>query len=260
MSTPLLPVSQNPVAPAVRRHPSLVDQVTEGIGEQIRSGHFVPGEMLPSVQTLSDSWGVSRTVTREALARLSAEGLVNSRQGLGVFVSETPPARKFSIAPGQEAEDLKRILELRLGLEAEAAGFAALRRSPTDLEALRNALDMMAAMDAAQDIDASIDADMNFHRAICASTGNWHFAELFTFLSQFFRKNISISRRNSAARNNGSAQAQREHKAIFKAIADGDPAAARAAARRHVLNTGTRLGITIETETAVAAPIPSSNS
>lgn len=249
MSTPLLSTTATVPATA-RRNPSLVDQVTEGIGAQIRSGAFAPGAMLPSVQSLSDMWGVSRTVTREALARLSAEGLVTSRQGLGVFVSDALPAEKFSITPGPEAEDLKRILELRLGLETEAAGFAALRRSETDVATLKGALKAMSSLDAAADIDAGIEADINFHRAICAATGNGHFGELFTFLSQFFRKNISASRRNSAGRAGGSADAAREHEAIFRAISAGNAAAARAAARTHVLNTGARLGITIETDEA----------
>lgn len=249
MSTPLLSTVAAP-PPAARRHPSLVEQVTDGIGTQIRSGSFAPGAMLPSVQALSDMWGVSRTVTREALARLSAEGLVTSRQGLGVFVSDTLPAETFSITSGPELEDLKRILELRLGLETEAAGFAALRRSDADISDLRSALEAMSRLDGAEDIDAGIEADINFHRAICAATGNGHFAELFTFLSQFFRKNISVSRRNSAGRAGGGADAAREHEAIFTAILAGDAPAARRAARTHVLNTGTRLGILIETDKA----------
>jgi GntR family transcriptional repressor for pyruvate dehydrogenase complex len=257
MSTPLLSsVAATP--PAARRHPSLVEQVTDGIGGQIRSGSFAPGAMLPSVQALSDMWGVSRTVTREALARLSAEGLVTSRQGLGVFVCDALPAETFSIAPGPELDDLKRILELRLGVEIEAAGFAALRRSDTDIAVLREALEAMVRLDRAGDIDAGIEADINFHRAICAATGNGHFADLFVFLSQFFRKNISVSRRNSAGRAGGSADAAREHRAIFDAILVGDAPGARKAARIHVLNTGTRLGIDIEagaTDAVAAARI-----
>lgn len=245
MSTPL---SSAVASVPARRHPSLVDQVTDGLSTQIRSGSLAPGAMLPSVQMLSENWGVSRTVTREALARLSAEGLINSRQGLGVFVSETPPAQKFSISAGADLQDLKRILELRLAIETEATGFAAIRRGQADLQAMSDALAEMAASNAAGDVEASIEADMRFHRAICGATGNAHFDDLFVFLSQFFRKNISVSRRNSAQRQGGGADAQAEHDAIFRAIAGGDAVAARQAARRHVHGTGVRLGIAIETE------------
>src|SRR5438128_765462 len=104
-----------------RRLPSLVDQVAEGLEAQIRNGIRKPGETLPSVQTLADAWGVSRTVLREALARLAASGFVTSRQGVGVFVASVLPAEPLALTSSSAASDLTNILELRLALEAEAA-------------------------------------------------------------------------------------------------------------------------------------------
>lgn len=240
MSSPFL------IAPAagVRKQPTLVDQVTEGIEQQIRAGHFPLNSALPPMHLLSETWGVSRTVIREALARLAADGLVIGRQGKGVFIPEELPAQTFSLGFSKNTLEMQRILELRLAVEVEAAGLAALRRSDDDLLALEAALDDIEKAANAGDSERSIDADMLFHRAICSATGNPHFAELFTFLSQFFRANIAVARKNSMAKGRVHA-AEQEHQTILDAIRAHDDNAAKRAIRQHIINTGKRLGFEI---------------
>lgn len=243
-------MSRNPaivdVGLSVRRQPSLVDQVTDGISAKIFSGQYPLGEMLPSVQSLSSGWQVSRTVLREALARLSAKGLITSRQGLGVFVAEALPLRRLELPQAAEGEELIRIVELRMAVETEAASLAALRRSQDDVRKMRTALRAMKHDGGAPDMDARVDADLAFHQAIYSATRNEHFEALFAGMSSIIRKNIAVSRRNSAAHRNFVSEAQSEHEAILDAIVVRDRKAASEAARRHIRNTARRLGLALE--------------
>lgn len=235
-----------PGAPAVRRTSSLVDQVTTVLREKIVTGVYEPGAMLPAVKDLAELWQVSRTVIREALSRLSAEGYVTSHQGRGVFVAQVLPPRRLEFPGHADANNIVRILELRMGIETEAAALAALNRTDEDIKAIRTALDRMAEAISSGNVDHGIEADIDFHCGICTATGNEHFEALFVFLNQYFYENISISRRNSASTAGKGGAAQAEHRRIFDAIQARDVRRARRAMRIHVTNTARRLGIELQ--------------
>jgi GntR family transcriptional repressor for pyruvate dehydrogenase complex len=111
-------------------------------------------------------YGVSRSVVREAISHLQAAGLVQTRHGIGTFVLEAPPRRRSSLA----------ILELRIGMETEAAGLAASRRTGAQLAALREALaDMRRAQEAGQ---PTVEADVRFHRLLAESSANRYFVDM----------------------------------------------------------------------------------
>ncbi len=239
-------IMSSPVQPVARRPSSLVEQVTEGLTQQITSGHYEPGAMLPAVKDLSELWQVSRSVMREALSRLSANGLVTSHQGRGVFVAKVLPPRKLEFSQHADGNNIARIIELRMGIETEAAALAALNRTDEDMEAIRGALDRMSAAIASGDVEQGIDADIDFHRGICTATGNEHFEALFVFLNQFFYENISLSRQNSASTAGRGGAAQAEHNEIFDAILAQDVVRARKAARIHIVNTAERLGVELK--------------
>ena len=118
-----------------RRTRGLVDEIVEGLQASIRDGQLKPGEKLPTEAEIMTRFDVSRTVVREALSKLQASGLVETRHGIGTFV--LPPADKtnFKIAAGDFATlaDVISVLELRISLEVESAGLAAQRRSPEQL-------------------------------------------------------------------------------------------------------------------------------
>src|SRR5476649_1034822 len=82
---------------------SLVMEIGQRIAADIAAGRFTPGARLPTEQAMMDAMGVSRTVIREAVAALRAEGLVATRQGIGSFVAEQPARALFRIEPGQAA-------------------------------------------------------------------------------------------------------------------------------------------------------------
>src|ERR1700732_3136525 len=104
---------------------SLTHVLIERLIAQITSGELAPGAQLPTEQELIAATGVSRTVVREAVAALRAEGLVVTRQGAGAFVA-SGAHRPFRINAG-ELRSLREVLdamELRTSIEIEAAGLA----------------------------------------------------------------------------------------------------------------------------------------
>lgn len=108
------------------------------------SGAWPVGSMLPSETTLAQDLDVSRTVVREAVSRLKAEGMLSSQQGRGAFVSSDRPQMGFAIDK-QDVESLRKlshILELRMGLEIEAAAFAAERATDAHRAEIEAAADM----------------------------------------------------------------------------------------------------------------------
>ena len=131
------------MAEAVRRRPrSLAHDVVDALGGRIRDGSLAPAEKLPTEAAIMEEFGVSRTVVREAISRLQAAGLVETRHGVGTFVVGLGDATTFRIPPErlETLQDVIAVLELRIGVETESAALAAMRRTPANLDALRGAL------------------------------------------------------------------------------------------------------------------------
>lgn len=221
---------------------SLTDRVCEALTQLISGEDFQPGSRLPSEMKMASRFGVSRTVIREAISRLKSEGLVESRQGSGVFVREENMDAPFRIDPNVMAsmESVLQVVELRKVLEGEIAALAAKRRSREQLAEIRLALKRIDS-----DVRAGgdgVDADIAFHRSIAEATGNPHFLALIQFLSKFLRNATQTTRGIEATRANLVQQVKDEHLAIVEAIAHQDGEAARAAARLHMNRASRRLG------------------
>src|SRR5271170_1655808 len=122
-SVPLAPF--RPLDPPKNR----TGEVVERLAAEIASGRFLPGARLPTEQQLTVALRVSRTVVREAVAVLRAEGLVETRQGVGAFVMGDVQRRPFRIDPDglRSIAEVVQVMELRTGVEVEAAGIAAER-------------------------------------------------------------------------------------------------------------------------------------
>lgn len=215
---------------------NLTGALVHRLAEEIRSGRLPPGARLPTEQDLMREAGVSRTVVREAVAALRAEGLVVTRQGVGAFVTENPGEGIFRLTPS-EAEGLQQviqILELRLALEVEAAGLAAERRDDAALAAMAEAEAAFAAAMAAGN-DAA-EADFALHRAIFAATANPHFLRFLDVLGRHAipRRALGLVERSEQERRGYLGQVQAEHRAVAAAIEAGDAPAARTAMRAHL--------------------------
>jgi DNA-binding FadR family transcriptional regulator len=220
---------------------NLTAELVRRLTADITGGRLPPGSRLPTEQEMIAATGVSRTVVREAVAALRAEGLVVTRQGSGTVVADAA-GRPFrlDIEDQRSLREILDVAELRMGVEIEAAGLAAERGSA---EALRKIADAFAAIEGAigRGEDA-IDQDFAFHRSIAEATGNPQFARFLDFLGRYIipRQTIRAETGTSESRRAYLEGLQKEHRDIFHAIRGREVTKARAAMRRHLLNSRKR--------------------
>ncbi len=221
--------------------PTLSDQVAQALLARIESGQFKPGGKLPAEAMLAPEFGVSRTVVREAISRLKHEGLLEARQGSGVFVTAQAALKPLKIEASvvESLDSVLQIVELRRAIESEVAAVAAQRRSTSHLASLEKAF---RAIDAHVGKGGDgVAPDVAFHRAIARSTGNPFFLQTLDFLNQYLTAATRITRANEARRIDFARQVRDEHKAIVEGIRRRDPLAARNAAQAHMFNAARRL-------------------
>lgn len=221
---------------------NLTREIAERLAEEITAGKLLPGARLPTEQEMVAAMGVSRTVIREAVSALRAEGLVVTRQGSGVFVAPDADRRPFRLAfTGLPSlAEVLDVMELRASVEVEAAGLAATRGSAA---AKRRVGQALAAIDAAlRRGESAIDEDFAFHRAIAATTGNAQFPHFLGYLGRFIipRQSIRVAAHRPEGQRAYLETFQREHAAIADAIIAGDGERARRAMREHLLNSHER--------------------
>ncbi|HSV51798.1 MAG TPA: FadR/GntR family transcriptional regulator [Burkholderiaceae bacterium] len=241
-----------------RRSRSLAHDLVEGIGGQIRAQTLRPGDKLPTESEIMQTYGVSRTVVREALSRLQAASLVETHHGIGTFVLEARPGTSFRIDPADiaTAVDVMAVLELRISLESESAGLAALRRTDEQLAEMRSALDAFEANVAGA--GDTVSPDFRFHLQIANATGNRYFADIMSHLGATLipRTRINSSRLAMEDLPHYLRRVNREHEEIYAAIARKDPEAARAAMRIHLTNSRERLRRAQEEAAQAALALP----
>ena len=221
---------------------TLTDRVFEALKQLINGEDFQPGSRLPSELKMAGRFGVSRTVIREAVSRLKSEGLVESRQGSGVFVRDRNMHAPFRIDPNimDSIQSVLQVVELRLSLEGEIAALAAKRRTREQMVAIKQALKQIELDEQAG--KDGVEADIVFHRSIAEATGNPHFLALIEFLFNFLNRATLITRSYEATKTTLLQQVREEHLHIVDAISRQDPEAAREAARQHMEGASRRLG------------------
>ena len=226
-----------------RRARGLVQEVVESLARSIRDGGIQPGAKLPTESEIMARFDVSRTVVREAISRLQANRLVETRHGVGTFALVPQSSGNFQIADVDLATvaDVISLLELRISLETEAAGLAAQRRTEANLQAMQAMLDAFQ-VSIAEDSDA-VPSDFSFHMEVAKATGNRHFADLMTYLGTMIIPRTRVNTPNNApeGRLNYLRRVHGEHEYIFNAILNKDADAARAAMRTHLANSKDRL-------------------
>ena len=230
------------VFPALRLETArLSDRLAALIEAQIEAGALKPGDRLPTEQQFAATHGVSRTVVREAVHQLRSQGLVRSRQGSGVYVTEPPAHRALPFDPKllESMDAVRQVVELRRVIDGEIAALAAERATRSQLAALKRALRTMDAATAAGDL--GVEEDLAFHRAIGEATGNPQFVRLLAILEAYVRDAMTVTKGHEAKRVDFMAQVRREHRAIVEAIIARDAKAARAAATAHHRNGEQRL-------------------
>jgi DNA-binding FadR family transcriptional regulator len=221
-----------------RRGRSLAHDLVEQLGGDIRAGRWKPGDKLPTESEIMQAWGVSRTVVREALSRLQAAGMVDTRHGIGTFVREpTPSGFGIDVAT---AVDVLAVLELRISLETESAGLAAQRHTEAQLAEIRSALDDLERAETQGD---AVAPDLRFHLAIATATGNRYFVDIMGHLGATLIPRTRVDSPRIAMEDLPQylRRVNREHEDIYDAIARHDADGARAAMRLHLTNSRERL-------------------
>lgn len=212
------------------------------IAREIGAGALKPGDRLPKEQELAAQFNVGRNVVREAVACLRADGLVDSRQGIGIYVLEPQERQSFRIdAPAlADPSNVRALFEMRAALEVQAAGLAAVRRSRSQLRDIEAAFQTMVG--AEKWSDRAIDADVEFHRRIAMAADNRYILSMLALIAQNMKDTIKAVRTGHSL-DVLVATTNSEHENILKAIALGDASAARVAMETHIRGAAQRLGI-----------------
>lgn len=221
----------------------LAHELVERIKERILAGQLEPGQKLPTEAALVEEFGVSRTVVREALTRLQAVGLVETFQGRGSFVIGVPDSGPFEVGAAgiRTHQDVLDMIELRIGIESEAASLAAQRRTELQLKGMERALRDLNQATTSQ--TGSVDADFQFHLRVAQASANRLYADLLSSLGPLMIM-LPRTRLKPAYTVSDATHLTRvtlEHENIYLAIAHRDAAAARAAMRLHLSNSRSRL-------------------
>jgi DNA-binding FadR family transcriptional regulator len=207
----------------------LADTVLSRLTEHIVMGDFGTSGLLPSQGELAASFGVSRTVIREAMRGLCAQGLVDISQGRAPRVK--PPDSKATVASlrlllRRNKATLLHLVEVRQPVEGEIAALAAERANDEHLRQLERAVHDLAT---ASQLEARIEADVRFHRILAEATGNPVFVLLLETLAEFMHES-----RQKTLVYSGVEQAFAGHRAIFEAVRNHDSAKAREVMQEHL--------------------------
>ncbi|MCK7627734.1 FCD domain-containing protein [Streptomyces sp. RS10V-4] len=203
---------------ALRPSP-LVEQATQHLRAQITEGRWPVGTKLPAETALAKTLGVGRSTVREALRALAGAGLVQARQGAGVFVIATEPEEDWATRLRHAA--VTDVYEVRMLVEVQAARLAARRRTDADRTALRAALDARRAA-AAGDDAAFVDADIALHAAVVGAARNPVLTDLFAEFVPVLRSGLIELLDILGLRTHEPDHGDEAHAALVRAIESGD--------------------------------------
>jgi GntR family transcriptional repressor for pyruvate dehydrogenase complex len=224
---------------------TLADELATVIMRQIETGDFAVGDVLPSEQILAENFHVSRTVVREAMARLKFEGLVESRRGSGTIIRSLASQRNFSLdleALGQK--EIQHYMEFRMAMDAGCAALAALRRTPEQLAQLRMYQEELAI--AIHNRRPGLEPDWRFHNFLAEVAGNEFMIASAQVLSVKLWMGVYRARGLTNQVPGRARAVVDEHWEIYQAIAEGDPRRASLAAQVHLIRSAARQGMTLD--------------
>jgi len=193
-------------------------QVGESIRQSIFQGVYQPGDPLPELH-LAEQYGVSQATIREALAGLAHAGLLRRFPNKGSFVTALSP------------KEVGELVRLRIALEQMAAADAAARASEEDLAKLGESIAEMKAAAGAGDYFRSGQADLQFHRSLWRLSGDGTLCRILDQVTVPLFAFVSLRR---SQRRETLGNLVGEHEELLRAVASGDPQAARDAVRLHI--------------------------
>lgn len=213
------------------------DVVAEALERRILDGTFAPGTRLPAERALALELGVSRTTLRQAIQTLVARHLLSTRHGGGHYVTDSLQAP--FVNPWQEMLEghpslQVDMLEFRDMLDSRAAALAAERATSTDLDRLDHAFAALERAYETDDMPHTIATDVAFHLEIADCARNVVIRQLTSGLMRVIHKHVSRNLCHLHERPERWSLLRGQHRAIWQAIHEHDPAKAAAAARAHI--------------------------
>ena len=210
------------------------DQVFDQLRELIFRGEFKPGDQILPERDLAEALGVSRTSVRDAINKLVVMGLLEHRQGQGTFVRQPDTRDNHLLAAAMETQEasLEDLLEVRMGLECNAAALAAHRAIENDLHFLEKSIEEMR-----EEVESGrlgTEADVSFHMAIAYATKN----PLQVYIMKNFYDYLFIGIKENLAHlyedPGNIKKIIHQHSQIYAAIKRHDPDQAFVAMRQHI--------------------------
>ncbi|WP_434362620.1 FadR family transcriptional regulator [Parasalinivibrio latis] len=225
----------------------LSDQIYDELQRRIVEGVYCIGDKIPSESELSADFSSSRSIIREALARLKSDGVLESRRGSGTFIATTPDKVVRQVAKISSLADLQHCLEFRRSVEPEAAYFAAMRATRVELQDMELALSNLTVALESKSLEEK--SDFAFHYAVVRSSRNPFFIQAFESFSEQIITGMKLTRGMSLlSGENRQKDVLEGHKKVYQMILDRDPQGARNAMREHILSGQSRLFYDIDIE------------
>ena len=212
----------------------IADQVFDQLHELILRGEIKPGEKIMTERELADAFQVSRTSVRDAISKLVVMGMLENRQGQGTFVSRPGGKSHAFIIKIMDTQNAsyQDLLEIRMGLECNAAALAAQRALPADIDAMKKSLAQISREHQAGRLGS--DADTVFHMAVAYATHNplqvYIMKQFHDFLAYVIKENLLALYREDKKFE----AVQQQHTQMMDAIKARDPMRAYMATKRHI--------------------------
>ena len=215
----------------------LSQTIVENLIKKIKSNEYKIGDKIPTELELIELFDVSRSVIREVITELRSLGYVETKHGIGTFVTEFKDEPNFllSNASLETINDIILLLELRISLESEAVFLASERRTEFHLQKMKQAIDDFESHISSNANDGTVKADYDFHIAIAEASGNQYFVDFLKYLGE---KIIPRARIFSVQKNSNLEDylrvVHRDHINIYNAIIEQDGLLARQMIRAHL--------------------------
>ncbi len=218
----------------------LVDRVYREILGSIIAGEFREGEKLPTELALTERLSASRPTIREALSRLRADGITQTRQGSGTLVRRRPNPEMPRFTPLETLSDVQRCFEFRIAVESGAAALAASKATHAEIAAIEHQLRQLDVVIAEHTLGAREDFD--FHLAIARASHNPFFISSVALMQEQVLVSMNLMRNLSLLKSIERQQlVQSEHAAIVAALRRHDAPGAGLAMREHLENARDRM-------------------
>lgn len=210
------------------------EQVIEQVKNMIIDGTLKKGDKLPSERELAEHLQVSRTSIREALRALQVIGLVECRQGEGNFIKQSFENNLFeplSIMFMLQKSDTSEIIELRKIIEIETASIAAKKVTEEELNSMKFLIDVLKG---SEDEEERVKADKKFHYTIAHASKNFLIVSILNAVSSLIDSFIKDARKKILADKENVDVLVKQHKDIYMALKERDPAKASEAMEKHL--------------------------